>query len=56
LSDITKQYVEKHGRPAVGQRVFIRTRQYMDGGQDEFQEFSAVVPAEHDWDEHAKGA
>jgi hypothetical protein len=56
LSDITKQYVEKHGRPAVGQRVFIRTRQYMDGGQDEFQEVSTVVPAEHDWDQRAKGA
>jgi hypothetical protein len=56
LSDITKQYVEKHGRPAVGQRIFIRTRQYLDGGQDKFHEFSAVVPAEEGWDSHAKGA
>jgi hypothetical protein len=55
LSDITKQYVEKHGWPAVGQRVFIRTRQYMDGGHDGFQEFSAVVPAEEGWDDPAKG-
>ena len=54
LSDITKQYVEKHGWPAVGQRVFVRTRQHMDGGQDEVQEISAVVPAEDGWDDHAK--
>jgi hypothetical protein len=46
VSDITRQYVKKHGKPAVGQRVFIRTQQYLDGGHDEFQETSAVVPAQ----------
>ena len=46
LSNITRQYVQKHGKPAVGQRVFIRTRQYSDGGpEDLFEETSAVVPA-----------
>jgi hypothetical protein len=48
--------VEKHGKPAVGQRVFIRTRQYKDGGHDEFQEVSAVIPAENAWDDPATGA
>ena len=45
LIDITRLFVEKHGWPEAGQRVFIRTRQYLDGGHDEFQETSAVVPA-----------
>ena len=45
VSDITRQYVKKHGKPAAGQRVFIRTRQYLDCGHDEFRETSAVVPA-----------
>jgi hypothetical protein len=46
VSNITELYVKKHGKPAVGQRVFIRTRQYLDGGHDEFLETSAVVPAQ----------
>lgn len=46
MSDVTRQYVKKHGKPGVGQRVFIRTRQYLDGGpEDRFEETSAVVPA-----------
>ena len=45
MSDITRQYVRKHGKPKAGQRVFIRTKQYLDGGHDEFLETSAVVPA-----------
>lgn len=45
LSDITEQYVAKHGKPQAGQRVFIRTKQYLDGPEDLFQETSAVVPA-----------
>jgi hypothetical protein len=46
LSDITEQYVAKHGKPKAGERVFIRTRQYLDGPEDPFVETSAVVPAD----------
>ena len=45
LIDITRMYVEKHGEPKGGEKVFIRTRQYLDGGHDGFLETSAVVPA-----------
>ena len=46
MSDITRQYVKKHGKPEVGQRVFIRTKQYLDcGPEDWFLETSAIVPA-----------
>ena len=31
LSDITALYVSRYGEPAVGQRVFIVTRQQKDG-------------------------
>ena len=44
MSDITRLYVEKHGTPALGTRIFIRTRQYLDGGHDQFHEVNAVVP------------
>jgi hypothetical protein len=47
VSDITRQYVKKHGKPEVGQRVFIRTQQYLDcGPEGRFVETSAVVPAQ----------
>jgi hypothetical protein len=39
--------VKKHGKPEVGQRVFIRTQQYLDcGPEGRFVETSAVVPAQ----------
>ena len=44
MSDITRLYVEKHGTPVLGTRIFIRTRQYLDGGHDQFHEVNAVVP------------
>ena len=43
-SDITALYVERFGVPPVGQRVFIRTRQLLNGWEDEFKETCADVP------------
>lgn len=43
-SDITDLYVEAFGVPPVGQRVFIRTRQLINGWQDGFKETCADVP------------
>jgi hypothetical protein len=43
FSNITRLYARKHGMPQVGERVFIRTRQQIDGWQDMFVEMSAVV-------------
>ena len=43
-SDITDLYVKVFGVPRVGQRVFIRTRQLLNGWQDEFKETHADVP------------
>jgi hypothetical protein len=43
-SDITDLYVKAFGVPPVGQRVFIRTRQLINGWQDEFKETWADVP------------
>jgi hypothetical protein len=43
-SDITGLYVEAFGVPPVGQRVFIRTRQLINGWQDSFKETFADVP------------
>jgi hypothetical protein len=44
VNDITELYVKKYGVPPVGKRVFIRTRQQMNGWQDKPWETSAVVP------------
>ena len=43
-SDITDLYVKAFGVPPVGQRVFIRTRQLINGRQDDFKETCADVP------------
>ena len=43
-SDITDLYVKAFGVPPVGQRVFIRTRQLINGWQDDFKETWADVP------------
>jgi len=43
-SDITALYVKKFGVPPVGSRVFIRTRQLINGWEDEFKNTDAVVP------------
>ena len=43
-SDITDHYVKAFGVPPVGQRVFIRTRQLLNGWEDYFKETCADVP------------
>jgi hypothetical protein len=43
-SDITALYVNAFGVPPVGQRVFIRTRQLINGWEDDFKETFADVP------------
>jgi len=43
-SDITDLYVKAFGVPPVGRRVFIRTRQLINGWQDDFKETCADVP------------
>jgi hypothetical protein len=43
-SDITDLYKKAFGVPPVGQRVFIRTRQLLNGWQDDFKETCADVP------------
>jgi hypothetical protein len=43
-SDITALYVNAFGVPPVGQRVFIRTRQLINGWEDDFEETFADVP------------
>ena len=42
--DITALYVNAFGVPPVGQRVFIRTRQLINGWEDDFKETWADVP------------
>jgi hypothetical protein len=43
-SDITDLYVRAFGLPPVGRRVFIRTRQLINGWEDGFKETWADVP------------
>ncbi len=43
-SDITALYVGAFGVPPVGRRVFIRTRQLINGWQDDFKQTCADVP------------
>ena len=43
-SIITDDYVKAFGVPPVGSRIFIRTRQLINGWQDEFKETCADVP------------
>jgi hypothetical protein len=42
--DITALYVARFGVPPPGQRVFIRTRQLVNGWEDDFKETFADVP------------
>ena len=44
LSDITDLYVARFGVPAPGTRVFIRTRQQINGWEDAPKQTSAIVP------------
>ena len=43
-SEITELYVKRFGVPPVDSRVFIRTRQLINGWKDNFKETNAVVP------------
>jgi len=56
MSDITRQYVAKHGVPPVGKKVFIRIQQMNDYVGNFVQIVSAVVPAGPGGDGKAKGA
>ena len=42
--DITDLYVKRFGMPPPGTRVFIRTRQLINGWEDDFKHTDAVVP------------
>jgi hypothetical protein len=44
LSDITELYVARFGVPKVGTRVFIRTRQQINGWKDAPKQTNAIVP------------
>jgi hypothetical protein len=44
VSTITRLYKEKFGLPSPGQRVFIRTRQLIEGWEDAPKETNALVP------------
>ena len=44
-SDITALYVARYGVPAVGEAVWIRTRQHINGWNDLPKQTSAIVPA-----------
>jgi hypothetical protein len=44
LSEITALYVARFGEPAIGQRVFIVTRQQKDGWEGFDQETHEIVP------------
>ena len=45
VSTITKLYAARFGMPSPGERVFIRTRQVINGWQDEPKETNALVPS-----------
>jgi hypothetical protein len=45
-SDITDLYVGRYGEPKVGERVFIRIRQQVDGWEGDDKDISEVVWAE----------
>ena len=44
VSDITTQYLNKYGPPPAGKRIFISTRQHLNGWQSRPVLTSAVVP------------
>ena len=43
-STITQLYLDRYGVPPAGMRVFIRTRQVLDGWEDIPRQFTAIVP------------
>jgi hypothetical protein len=43
-SNIRKLYVDRYGEPSPGTRVFIRTRQLVNGWEDDPQQTAALVP------------
>jgi hypothetical protein len=43
-STITKLYVDRYGVPPAGMRVFIRTRQLLNGWEDLPEQTTAIVP------------
>ena len=43
-SRITDLYVARYGKPAAGTRIFIRTRQVLNGWQDDPKQTTAIVP------------
>ena len=52
VSEITKLYIKKFGIPRPGMRVFIQTRQQVDGEQDLPVQTDAIVPG-HRWCLHS---
>ena len=44
-SNIADLYVARYGRPPVGTRIFIRTRQVLNGWKDDALQTSAIVSA-----------
>jgi hypothetical protein len=44
MSDITDIYVARYGVPRAGLQVFIRTRQQINGWEDQPKQVSAIVP------------
>lgn len=49
ICDITRQYVEKHGVPPVGKKIFIRIQQMSDYLGSLVYTISAIVPEEEGW-------
>ena len=43
-SNITDLFVARYGQPPVGTRIFIRTRQLLNGWKDDPQQTSAIIP------------
>ena len=43
-SNITERYVARYGVPPVGTSIFIRTRQILDGWEDDPKQTAAIVP------------
>jgi hypothetical protein len=44
-SNITDLYVARYGRPPVGTRIFIRTRQVLNGWEDVPKQTTAIIPS-----------
>jgi hypothetical protein len=44
-ANITALYTAKFGAPAAGQKVFIRSKQMLDGYEDLPHQWSGIVPA-----------